>query len=928
MEPTNQIARRTTMSEIEETRAAGTYVVSFTDTKATEHALVGGKGANLAQLVDAGLPVPTGFCVTTAAYESLIDDPSIEEAIHELAALDPSDTEAIADAGAALRARIQDCDVPDEIRTAIETAFDATASGPEQAYAVRSSATAEDLPEASFAGQQETFLNVGRDEIVDRVRACMASLFTDRAIAYRAKNGIPHEDVALAVVVQRMVSPDASGICFTADPQTGNRYIASIEAGVGLGDALVSGDATGDTVRIDTRTGEVLDYEIGDQQVAVRPRPEGGTETIELAPTDRDDRVLSDEQARTLVEMGTKIEALFECPQDIEWCLEDGTFSIVQARPITSLFPRLSPVPSDERLHVYYSMGHGQAFAEAMPPLVRDIWLSYIQNALEELGLDPDTQWGVEAGGRLYIDMTKLLRIDVLRRRIPDRMAAVSEPLGAALDDLLARRGEEFQEKRTIHETLAVLRQFAGAVWTEARTGFPITSAMIDGFFGAFVGEPNPPEHEEVRWNTWGQTVAAQVCESDTPAERVHAVFESDKTGITSVPRMGPLFAALTIDGWLQRRFPDAPEDVNAVGRGFPDELVTRINLGLGDLADVARDHPDVADALRQGASIDEIESREGGEAFRAALDDYLDEFGHRATGELDISRPRWREDPSGLLATVQANLEHSEKGEHRTHLHQLEREANAAAERLEERADHGLQGTIRKRVVRQVIRTYRGYIQTREYPKQGTAYLFTAWHEVLRDAGELLVAEGVLTSSEDVWFLRKDELFAALNGNSIAVDIDARRAEFERHAAMDAPPLLTSDGEAPSAEIEREDVPDDALVGTGVSGGVVEGTARVVHDPAEETIEKGEVLIAPSSDPGWTPLFLNAAGIVVEVGGRLSHGALVAREYGLPGVVSVPEATQRIETGQRVRVDGTRGTVERLDQSEQSAAGEDLGRL
>lgn len=350
---------------------------------------------------------------------------------------------------------------------------------------------------------------------------------------------------------------------------------------------------------------------------------------------------------------------------------------------------------------------------------------------------------------------------------------------------------------------------------------------------------------------------------------------------------------------------------VNAVGRGFPDELVTRINLGLGDLADVARDHPEVAEALREEKSLDEIESYEGGETFRAALDDYLEEFGHRATGELDVSRPRWREDPSGLLSTVRANLEHEQAGEHREHLRQMEREAITAAERLEERAARGLLGPIRKRVVRQLLRTYRGYIQTREYPKQGTAYLFTAWHEALREAGEVLVSEGILDDSDDVWFLRKEELFAALDDDSIDVDIAARRAAFERHAEMDAPPVLTSEGEAPSADIERENVPEDALVGTGVSSGVVEGTARVVHDPTEETIETGEILIAPSSDPGWTPLFLNAAGIVVEVGGRLSHGALVAREYGLPAVVSVPKATRRIETGQRVRIDGTQGIVE-----------------
>ncbi len=383
-----------TMSESEESRVTEPYVVSFDDAGATERALVGGKGANLARLVDAGLPVPTGFCVTTAAYEALIDEPAIQDAIDELAALEPTDTAAIADAGAALRAQIQDCDVPQEVRDAIETSLDATASDPGQAYAVRSSATAEDLPEASFAGQQETFLNIrGADAIIDRVRACMASLFTDRAIAYRARNDISHEEVAIAVVVQRMITPDVSGILFTADPQTGNRHIASIEGGVGLGEALVSGDTTGDAVRVDQRTGEVLDYEVGDQQVAVRSRSEGGTETVELDADDRTRRVLSDDQVRTLVQMGAEIEALFECPQDIEWCLDDGDVSIVQARPITSLFPLPDPMPRDDRLHVYFSMGHTQAMAEAMPPLAADLFRKWMGDIFAEFGSDENSRW-------------------------------------------------------------------------------------------------------------------------------------------------------------------------------------------------------------------------------------------------------------------------------------------------------------------------------------------------------------------------------------------------------------------------------------------------------------------------------------------------------------------------------------------------------
>ncbi|MDL5360474.1 PEP/pyruvate-binding domain-containing protein [Halalkalicoccus sp. NIPERK01] len=921
------------MSEIEHTETTPRYVVPFDDERATDRSLVGGKGANVARLVAAGLPVPPGFCVTTRVYERLIDDPAIRERIHDLSAIDPADTTALADAGAALRARVEGAEIPTEVRGAIETALDATASGSERAYAVRSSATAEDRPEASFAGQQETYLNVrGADEVVERVRDCMASLFTDRAIAYRARNGVPHEDVAIGVVVQRMVSPDVSGILFTADPTTGNRFVASIDAGRGLGEALVSGLAAGDEVRVDTRTGEILEYEVGDQRVAVRSLPEGGTETIELAPADRAERVLTDEQVRSLVGLGTRIEALFGCPQDVEWCLADGEFSVVQARPITSLFPVPSPPPADDRLHVYYSMGHAQAFGEAMPPLVRDVWLAYIRTSMAEWGLAPDANWATEAGGRIYIDLTPLLRVGPLRRRLPTQLASMSEAVGAAVADVLERRGEEFERERTAGETLATALRLTRTVSTGARMGFPVTSSMVDGLLGAFVGAPNPPEYEEARWTAWGRTVAAEVRAPDTLDARVRAVF-AFSAGTTDFPAIGPLYAALLAGGWLGWRFPDesdavhgtevpvgqsepfdGSDDVNAVGRGFPHELVTRINLGLGDLADVARDHPAVVEALREGAPIEEIESVEGGTAFRSAFDAYLDEFGHRATGEIDVSRPRWREDPSGLLAAVRANLEHGERGEHREHLRRLEREAHAAAERLERRADRGFSGPVRRRIVRRVIRTYRGYIQTREYPKHGLAHAFSAWREVLLEAGATLVADGRLADADDVWFLRREELFAALEGAPLEVDVAARRAEFERHAAMDAPAVVTSEGEIPSGRTDP-DVPDGVLVGTGVSGGVVEGIARVVRDPAEETIERGEILVAPSSDPGWTPLFLNAAGMVVEVGTRMSHGAIVAREYGLPAVVSVPGATRRIETGQRVRLDGTRGTIEIVDE-------------
>ncbi|ADQ68974.1 phosphoenolpyruvate synthase [Halogeometricum borinquense DSM 11551] len=900
------------------------------DGSITDPALVGGKGANLARLVDAGVSTPPALCITTETYRVLSSDKTSKTLFERLDSLDKKEMEEATDLAAELRNHLRDRPIADVIRDKLTETLDE-----ETPYAIRSSATAEDLPHASFAGQHDSYLNVcGIDAVIEAVRDCMASLFTDRAVSYRTKNGISHRTVANAVVVQEMVDADAAGVLFTADPDSGNRTVAVIEANFGLGESVVAGDVEPDAVRVDRPTTEIRSYRVGTKAVSIRPHDDGGTEAVEL-DTDSNARVLRTAQVKTLVALGDRVETLFDRPQDIEWALVDGEFVVLQARPISSLFPTPTPEPSDDRLHVYVSMGHMQAFPEALPPLVRDVWIGYANTILDAFGLDPTAStFAAEAGGRIFMDFTPILRLPLLRDVVVNRLEAVNEPVAAGLRDLLARRPEAFRPELPSPSRLPVLAQVA---WTTAKLLGSVLPATLVSFLASFVGEPTPPERHEQRFVAVGTRLAAGVREQPTPDARARAASRSlsiPELLADVYPRIGPLIAAFVIGGWLQRRFPDAREDVDAIGKGFERELVTRLNLGLGDLADVARTHPEVADAIRDGKPIDEVSAVDGGDTFAEAFDAYLDEFGHRATGELDLSRPRWHEDPATLLGAIRANLATEEAGEHRDRLRRLTDEAEAAVDRLAKRANHGLLGPIRARIVRRLIRRYRAYIQIREYPKHGIAHLFDAWREAYLQAGKTLSARGVLTDADDVWFLRRTELFDALGGgepdgdtsdgdtldgdisndDALNVDIDARRAEFHRHAQMDAPPVQTSEGEIPRIEPDRSGLPADALVGTGVSSGVVEGVARVVFDPTEATVERGEILVAPSSDPGWTPLFLNAAGMVVEVGGRISHGALVAREYGLPAVVSVAEATDRIQTGQRVRIDGTRGIVEILD--------------
>ncbi|WP_410767006.1 PEP/pyruvate-binding domain-containing protein [Haloferax sp. DFSO60] len=890
------------------------FVVSLADSKATVTELTGGKGANLARLLAADLPVPSGWCVTTDVYRALADEPTTQTALESLDELSPDDTAHIAEQSATLRSHFEQRPMPTEIRQAITNAVadDGTT------YAVRSSATAEDLPTASFAGQHETYLGVaGHDALLDRIGDCFASVFTERAVTYRLRNGISNVEVAMAVVVQEMADADVAGVLFTADPVSGNRHVASVDANFGLGDTVVAGDVSPDNARIDRRTGEVIAYEVGEKQRALRQvqGPHGGTDFVSMSPEVRDSRALSDERLRTLVALGERVETLLERPQDIEWALVGDEFVLLQARPITSLYPLPSPLPTDDLLHVYLSFGHAQAMPEAMPPLVLDFWTGFMNAGADELrGDDEAESWAVEAGSRLYLDLTPLLRIELFRRMLPGRVAAMSEPAANGLRDLLEHHPEAFPDRGRIAD--------ARAIANVVRHASPALLRAIVGLFGrvarTLLFGPRDPAGQQ-RWvESWGKELAGQIREPATTAERVRIIFDHLRFSMVVVGPLGrigsQLLAGIAAQKLLVRIVPDADDDIDAIGRGFDTELVTRMNQQLGDLADVARGSPAVRDALRNGCSLDELEAVDGGPTFLDALGDFLDDFGHRASGEIDLSRPRWRDDSSALIRTVRSNLEVMESGSHQSHLGRLERDAAAASTRLEARAGRGLFGPLKAALVRRLIRTYRGGISLREYPKHGVAYVFTAVHEVLATAGEELAASGCLDTPEDVWYLRRGELVAMLEtGSNLSVDIDARRQTHTQHASMTPPPLLTSEGETPTGA-STNTASENVLTGTPVSAGVVEGVARVIRDPTGEALEPGEILVAPSTDPGWTPLFLNASGLVMDVGGRMTHGALVAREYGIPAVAAVPEATATIHSGERIRIDGKRGTVELLD--------------
>jgi pyruvate,water dikinase len=866
-------------------------VVALGEPEATDARLVGAKAANLARLRQAGFAVPDGFCVTTAGYALLTQGSAPADLIERLALADADDAHTLAALAAELQEHLRERSLPPTVRRAVAGALET--AGRDRAYAVRSSATAEDLPHASFAGQHETTLNVrGEDRLIEAIQACTASLFTERAVRYRARHGIPQDKVAMAVLVQQMIEPEASGVAFSADPGSGNRHIAAIEVVFGLGEAHVSGKVTPDRVRVDRQGGRILDYTVGDKRMVVESLPEGGVRTADRGQRGCLTRVLSDNQVLDLVKILGDVERVLGSPQDVEWGLVDSEFSILQSRPITTLFPLPSPPPLDDELHVYYSFGHKQAMPEAMPPLVLDVW--------RHLAATP---FGTAvAGGRLYADVTALLARPLMRRWVLR---------GFGLSDKLAQA-----ELVALLERHDLARSPRGKLSDIEAVGFrPRNLALV--LHALFAGTTKGVAGRERVWyDNYAAAAIARIRAHPDALGRVRTVLARlAASGQDLVNRFYPFLAVTIAETWLKRLCAGEEADVDAVGKGLNVDVITAMNLALGDLADVARNHPSVAAAIREGKGIQEIGCVAGGRGFRDALQRFLNEYGFRGPAEIDLSRPRWHEDATPLLQVIRGNLAGGVRGEQRVHVDRLAQQARLAAGRLRAQAGLGGLGRVKQPLVARLVEVVRAYLPLREMPKFALAKILAEARAQLLDAGGALVRAGRLGAVDDVWFLRLDELVTALNDPTtlLGVDIAERRSTFERHVGMRAPRVITSEGELGAFGLGRRDVPGGALVGTPVSSGVAEGCARVVLDPSEAMLEKNEILVGRYCDPGWTPLFLNAAAMVMEVGGLMTHGSLVAREYGIPAVVSVDDATDRIHTGQRTRVDGGRGIVEFL---------------
>lgn len=866
-------------------------VLGFQEMDNTQLSLVGGKGLNLGELSKmAGIQVPEGFCVTTVGYQKVIEhNETFQSLLDRLTLLKAADRDQISEINKQIRQIIIEVEIPSEVVKAVTHYL--IQFGDEYAYAVRSSATAEDLPHASFAGQQDTYLNIiGLEAILQHISKCWASLFTDRAVIYRIQNGFDHRHVYLSVIVQKMVFPQASGILFTADPITSNRKLLSIDASFGLGEALVSGLVSADCYKV--QDGEIVDKRIATKKIAIYGRKEGGTETQQIDTAQQQTQTLTEQQILQLARIGRQIEAYFGRPQDIEWCLVDDAFYIVQSRPITTLFP--IPEANDQKNHVYVSVGHQQMMTDPMKPLGLSFYMLITPAPMRK------------AGGRLFVDVTHMLASPVSRETFINTLGK-SDPLTKdAFLTLIEReyikslpddRKEPSPDNSSKGKSSAVFQ-------TQIDNDPAIVSDLIKN---------SQISIEDLKQNIQTKSGAALFdFILEDLQELKKNLFDPQSTKV--------FMSAMNASSWINEKMYEWLGEKNAadtLSQSVPNNITSEMGLALLDVADVIRPYPQIIDYLQHVKDdnfLDELVKFDGGQETQVAINAYLGKYGMRCAGEIDISRTRWSEKPITLVPMILSNIKNFDPNAGKRKFEQGRQEALEKEQEILDRLKQLPDGEQKAEETKRVISLIRNFIGYREYPKYGMINRYFIYKQALLKEAEQLVQASVIHEKEDIFYLTLDELHEVVRTNKLDYQIISKRKDdYHFFEKLTPPRVITSDGEIIAGKYDRENIPAEAIVGLPVSTGIIEGRARVILNMEAAVLEDGDVLVTAFTDPGWTSLFVSIKGLVTEVGGLMTHGAVIAREYGLPAVVGVENATKIIKDGQRIRVNGTDGYIEIL---------------
>jgi phosphoenolpyruvate synthase/pyruvate phosphate dikinase len=878
------------------------FLIRLNELGRHQSGLAGGKAVNLGELFKIeGINVPGGFCVTTSAFKTLVSDHQlINSMLVKLSHLKIEDNINICSLCSSLRTEIEQLNVPKELEAEISDFL--SGKDGQGFYAVRSSATAEDQPMASFAGQQDSYLNVvGIKSILHHIKKCWASLFTERAVIYRIQNNISHHEVGIAVVVQQMVNSAASGIVFTADPVTSNRSMVSINAGFGLGETIVAGKINPDHYLI--CKGEIIERKIAGKTMALYAAPSGGTILKDVTPENRYCQALSDEQIIELAQLGRRIEEHFGAPQDIEWCLADNRFYFVQSRPITTLFPVPAPIESIygtlqsiegyvvKNKRVYISVGHNQMMSDAMKPLGLSFFLM-VTNAPMFV-----------AGGRLFVDVTGQLALPESRKKLIETFRNADPLIADALLSISSRE-DFFPETQHVQNNGSALPQ-------------------PDTFQANIENNPAIVEEQINSIQLSNQLLAKTIALKSGLAllDFIKDDMQELKRIVFDPKSMAVIMTAINASLWLNAKMNEWLGETNVadiISQSVSNNISSEMGLELLDLADKIRLYPEVVqyfEGINEELNPEALLKIEGGQETINAIAGYLDKFGMRCVGEIDITRMRLAEKPSMLVPLILSHIKNFEAGESARRFAVGKRNAENKEKDLLERLILLPGGEQKAEETKRVISYIRNFIGFREYPKYGKICRYFLYRKALLNEAAELVNAGVIKQLDDIYYLSFEELYDVIRSRFLddAV-IGQRKADHKFFEKLVPPRVITSDGEIISGRYADKNLPRGALIGLAVSSGIVEGRARIILRMEGIVLEKGDILVTRFTDPSWTPFFVTVKALVTEVGGLMTHGAVVAREYGLPAVVGVENATTLIRDGQRIRVNGTEGYVEVLE--------------
>jgi len=848
---------------------------------------VGGKGASLTRLMKAGLPVPDGFHITTTAYSQFVAANGLQEVID--AALEGVDLEnpaTLEEVSAHIRQAFLSAEIPHYVAAAIAGAYgDLQGSSPP--VAVRSSATAEDLPGASFAGQQESFLNVsGAENVLEATKKCWSSLWTARAIGYRARQSIPGDGVALAVVVQELVPAEAAGILFTVDPIHGRQDQMQISAAWGLGDAVVGGRVTPDNFTVDKETGRVLKQQIAGKEV-MTVRVEGTTVDKPVPDNLRHVPSLENADLKALAHLGVEIEALYGMPMDIEWALCDGKFAIVQARPVTALPDAIIPPPDEWQLP---------------NPKAR-----YMRTSIVDFMPDPLSPLFATMG-----------------------LAAYNQGVYRMLCEVMALERSSFPEETliTIHDYAYLQVDFPAKVWWELLSRLtPRLIKLIRNGPNHFREEALPQYQRKV--TSLDKKLVAGMTGTEIWQDAHRLIYDAVYyLSILQVDTLGAsagsegLFTSIYNRFYNQNGFPQASTYL----MGY-DTTPIRSEKSLYDLAMWALEQPDLAgyfletDTQMIAADLAKMEPPEGLDPALWAgwwlrFDTHQKTYGH-ILYDLDFARPVPAENPAPSLEAIKMYMRGEGVNPHERQ-ERLARDREQATEQLLNRAN-GLRGWA----VCKALGWATSMAEVREDSIASIGLAYPRLRVLLHELGRRLAKAGAISEAEDIYWLEEAEISDRLDAlekgellDSLTDLVEARKklrqAEQKIMPPAQLPYSKTYMGIPIEAFIPGEGgQKGDQLKGVGASGGKVTGTARVLHGPEDfDQMQQGDILVAKLTTPAWTPLFTMAGGVVTDIGGPLSHGSIVSREYGIPAVMGTAAATRVIESGQVITVDGNAGTV------------------